>query len=84
MMRSFDEDEKGFLVGDVVDVSDMVVKDCKEFKKDVMRLAIDYITSDNSLGYRLVSKVLLEVVAKVDVMAEQSDRIDEILEGMSI
>lgn len=79
-MTSFDDD---FVPGEIVDVSDMVVKDCKEFKKDVMSVVMEAITSDNSLDYRLISDVLQEVIAKVNVMARQSDRINEILEGTS-
>ena len=79
-MTSFDD---GFVPGEIVDVSNMVVNDCKEFKKDVMAIVMDTVTSDNSLDYQTIGVVLQDVIADVNVMARQSDRIDEILEGMS-
>lgn len=80
MMTSFDD---GFVPGEIVDVSNMVVNDCKEFKKDVMAIVMDTVTSDNSLDYQTIGVVLQDVIADVNVMARQSDRINEILEGMS-
>lgn len=77
MMTSFDDD---FVPDEIVDLSSMVVNDCKEFKKDIMAVVMNAIKSDNSLNYPTISLVLEEVVAQVNVMAMQSKRIDEILE----
>lgn len=76
-MTSFDDD---FVPDEIVDLSSMVVNDCKEFKKDIMDVVMNAIKSDNSLNYPTISLVLEEVVAQFNVMAMQSKRIDEILE----